>query len=420
MTLGSGHIGFVSTRLAGTDGVSLEARKWAKILESAGYTCYFLAGEVDHPPDRSIVLEEAHFEHPAISMLNRDLFNTASRDPAHSRLVDELKHSIKSELHRFVSAFDIELLIVENALSIPMNLPLGLALTELIAETSLPAIGHHHDFSWERKRFTVSAAHDLLRMAFPPTLPSISHVVINSFARQQLALRAGLSSVLIPNVMEFDGPPPQPDDYTWGFRKALGISQDEVLILQPTRIVPRKRIELSIDLVRRLEREAVLLISHASGDEGTEYVHYLLDHAASSGVRLILGAQFINHDRGERADGQRVFSLADAYFNADLVSYPSAIEGFGNALLETFYFRRPILVSDYEIFMTDILPKGFQVIRFDHFFTSETMEQVKRLLDHPGLIEEMAATNYNLARRYYSYSVLEQCLLSLMHQCLGS
>lgn len=177
---------------------------------------------------------------------------------------------------------------------------------------------------------------------------------------------------------------------------------------------------MAIDLVRRLDREAVLLISHASGDEGTEYLSHLLDHAQSFDVRLILGDQFINHDRGERANGQPVFSLADAYFNADLVTYPSAIEGFGNALLETFYYRRPIVVSDYEIFLTDILPKGFKVIRFDHFFTDENMEQVTRLLDDPGLTEEMVATNYNLARRYYSYSVLEGYLSSLIHQCLGS
>jgi hypothetical protein len=39
-----------------------------------------------------------------------------------------------------------------------LNIPLGLALTELIAETDIPVIGHHHDFFWERKRFLVKGA----------------------------------------------------------------------------------------------------------------------------------------------------------------------------------------------------------------------------------------------------------------------
>jgi len=38
------RVGFVSTRLAGTDGVSLETRKWADVAQRLGhevYTCGF-------------------------------------------------------------------------------------------------------------------------------------------------------------------------------------------------------------------------------------------------------------------------------------------------------------------------------------------------------------------------------------------
>src|SRR5512143_1721788 len=108
-----------------------------------------------------------------------------------------------------------------------MNLPLGLALTEFIAETSFPTIAHHHDFFWERKRFLVNCVWDYLNMAFPPHLPSIRHVVINSSGANQLSLRTGISSLLIPNVMDFHNPPPLPDDYTRDVRGALGVAEDE-------------------------------------------------------------------------------------------------------------------------------------------------------------------------------------------------
>ena len=87
-----------------------------------------------------------------------------------------------------------------------MNVPLGVAITEFLAETNIPAIGHHHDFSWERERFIVHAASDYLRGAFPPILPNLYHVVINSAAGQELARRTGASSALIPNVMDFNNP----------------------------------------------------------------------------------------------------------------------------------------------------------------------------------------------------------------------
>jgi mannosylglucosylglycerate synthase len=74
-------------------------------------------------------------------------------------------------------------LVVENALTIPMHLPLGLALTEFIAETAIPTIAHHHDFYWERQRFLQNCVDDYLAMSFPPRLPAIRHVVINSTNR---------------------------------------------------------------------------------------------------------------------------------------------------------------------------------------------------------------------------------------------
>ena len=43
------HIGFVSTRFAGTDGVSLETEKWAAFFEKLGFNCFYYAGELDRP-----------------------------------------------------------------------------------------------------------------------------------------------------------------------------------------------------------------------------------------------------------------------------------------------------------------------------------------------------------------------------------
>jgi hypothetical protein len=101
------------------------------------------------------------------------------------------------------------MLIAQNALTIPLQVPLGIALTEIIAETLMPTIAHHHDFFWERTRYLINAVGDYLRMAFPPNLHNIAHVVINSQAQEELALRTGLSSMIIPNVLEFENPPQQ-------------------------------------------------------------------------------------------------------------------------------------------------------------------------------------------------------------------
>jgi len=297
-----------------------------------------------------------------------------------------------------------------------MNVPLGLALTEFIAETGTPTIGHHHDFAWERTRYKVSAASDYQMGAFPPVLPSIYHVVINSYAARQLALRTGISATIIPNVMDFETPPPEPDEVTVELRPALGIAPDEYLLLQPTRVVPRKRIEQAIELARRLELPCTLVISHATHDEGTTYAIYLRELADLLGVRVIFATDRFNHNRGQTPDGRRVFSLADAYLEADLVTYPSRVEGFGNAFLETVYYRRPIVMSSYEIFRRDIQPKGFRIIGFEHFITDETVEKARTILLRPELAREMTEHNFRLGCRFYSFRVLESHLRVVLNQ----
>ncbi|MBZ0280830.1 MAG: glycosyltransferase family 4 protein [Anaerolineae bacterium] len=414
------RIGFVSTRFAGTDGVSLETLKWVWVLRKLGYECFGFAGESDWQEDHRYLVPEAHFDHPEIRAINDDLFNDFVRTAATSQKVQRLKDHLKQHLYQFSRTFNLNLLIVENALTIPMNIPLGLAITEFIAETNIPTVAHHHDFVWERSRYAINAAEDYLRAAFPPTLRSIRHVVINSFGGQQLALRTGASSImLIPNVMDFDAPPPAPDGYADDLRTALGIG-DQVFLLQPTRIVPRKRIEQAVNFTHLLDREAVLVITHYAGDEGTEYVNYLRDYAQSLKVRLLFAAEHFNHERRILDNGRKIYSLADAYQQADLVTYPSVVEGFGNAFLETIYYKCPIVMSIYEIFKTDIQPKGFKVVAFEDFVTRKTVEDARVVLDNRDLTRQMIDHNYELGRHHYSYQVLEKHLVALITACLGT
>lgn len=412
-----GRIGFVSTRIAGTDGVSLEIKKWDRALRELGYKCFHFAGECEYPEEISMEVPEAHFTHSDIQKISVDLFDDMHREAETTDLVHEYRHRLSEKLKQFVRRFDLNLIIAENALSLPMNVPLGLAITELVAETQIPTVGHHHDFTWERSRYAVHAASDFLQAAFPPDLPMIRHVVINSFAGRQLAWRCGVGSSLIPNVMDFEDYREDIGEQAPELREMLGIGPDEFLVLQPTRVVPRKQIERSMELVRRLDcGRCTLVITHAAGDEGSAYMEYLRDYAEMLGVQVVFSSGIIDYERGETEDGRHIFSLADAYKAADLVTYPSGIEGFGNAFLETVFYKRPIVVSNYETFQTDIHPKGFRVISFDQFITDDTVEHARHVLEHPESQQENLEHNFRLGRRYYSYSRLKEGLIMLMRQ----
>jgi len=260
---------------------------------------------------------------------------------------------------------------------------------------------------------------DYINMAFPPHLPAIQHVVINSSAANQLALRTGISSTLIPNVMDFDNPPLQSDMYSKSVRSDLGLKPEEFLILQPTRIVQRKGIEHAIELVRRLEMPARLVISHASGDEGYEYEKRIRQTAERQKVDTLFVSDIIKEKRGYLEDGRKVYTLQDVYRSADLVTYPSDIEGFGNAFLEAIYYSLPIVVNNYSIYSTDIKPRGFKVIEFDGYITDQTVELTRKVLLDKSLASDMATTNYRLANRFYSFAILKRRLEYLVSRLFG-
>ena len=440
----SRRIGFISTRFAGTDGVSLETAKWATVIESMDHECYYFSGFSDRPEEKSYVVPEAFYRHPTIDAitqvvfagiwghmdegreghpevqaLHQDFFSVYVRPTRITRKIQELKDYFKEHLYQFAHKFRLEALIVENAITIPVNIPLGLAITEFIAETGYPVIAHHHDFHWERQRFMKNSAHDYLAMAFPPNLPSIRHVVINSVQAYQLASRLGIAAMVIPNVMDFDSIPVARDDYALTARGDLGLDAGQYLILQPTRIIQRKGIEHSIEFTKRLGLPAELVISHAAGDEGTDYEKRLRQFAALLDVQVNFESEIVGEKRGMTPDGKKIYTLGDIYPQADLVTYPSSIEGFGNAFLEAVYYYRPLVVNNYSIYEADIKSKGFQVIEFDGFISEETLEQARYALTHPEETTKQCEHNYELARRYYSFSMLQRRLELLLSDCFG-
>jgi len=414
------NIGFVSTRFAGTDGVSLESAKWAQILWDHRNVSYWYAGKLDRDPSISMTVPEAYFYDRENMVINEQVYGVRTRTPKVTQKIYELSQFLKGTLYEFVDKFDIEIMVVQNALCIPMHIPLGLALTHFIAETGMPTIAHHHDFYWERSRFAVNAVEDILRMAFPPSLPTIQHVTINSFAQRDLSWRTGESSLLVPNVLDFEKGPPADDDWSVDMRAEIGVEPDDILLLQPTRVVPRKGIEHSISLVAQLKNpKCKLVVSHESGDEGDEYITALMEMAEHQGVDL----RFIYTRVGERrmtdAEGRKTYTLGDAYSIANFITYPSLYEGFGNALLEAFYFRKPVLVNRYSIFVADIEPKGFEVIKMDGFLTREVVDDVRRVLDDDEYRNQMVDHNFELCKAFFSYSVLRRRLRTLITNVTG-
>ncbi len=424
------NIGFISTRLSGTDGVSLETDKWTELFRQLGHAVFHCAGELDEDsPADSMLVPEMHFKHREALWIYEHSFGVDREHPELRERIEAMADYLHRRIEEFVVTRDIQVIVAENILAIPMHVPLAVAMGRYIKDSKLPTIGHHHDFYWERERFAKTVIADILEEYFPPKLENILHVVINTPAQESLKRYKGLDSFLVPNIFDFSRAAPGMDTFNYDLRERLGLTEENLLILQPTRVVRRKGIEISIQFVKELSKpeyrdrlmgkKPVLLVTHKAGDEGEGYLKELRRLASKEGVDFRYRPEEFDDSRGNkvfslpllhngyaaraRAMKEKVYSIWDAYVHADFVSYPSRYEGFGNAFLEAVYFRLPILVNRYPIYERDIRPLGFKVVEISDVLTEEAVDQAVTLMMDPVRRRRSVEWNYTVARRHFSY-----------------
>ena len=185
--------------------------------------------------------------------------------PGYSAELERMTEVLVEGFRAFIQEKEIDLILSQNIWCVAANPAVAKALETVRREYDLPAISHNHDFYWERVgglSLTCAPAIELMDKYLPPHDPSIKHAVINSLAQIELKERKGIPSLIVPNVFDFETPPWEVDDYNSDLRSEIGLKKNDLVILQATRIVSRKGIELAIDFTRALntlERRELLV-----------------------------------------------------------------------------------------------------------------------------------------------------------------
>jgi glycosyltransferase involved in cell wall biosynthesis len=405
------HIGYLSFRIAGTDGVSLEAERWKIILERMGHQVTMIAGELDRP---GYLLPNIHFTRPHIHELHEAALWHNSPYSKHYQELRTYADDIAKHLYEFFYLMKFDHLIIANALSLPIHFTLAPALLANIIHHHLPTTSRNHDFWWERPRYhNLRSWRKYFTRYFPPQANGlIQHVTINKIAQKDLKTRTGIDSTVIGDSFDFDAHH-KLDSFNRLWRQDFGLKPNDIVFLQATRIIPRKQIELAIDLVHKLkDQRIVLVLAGYSGDEGNGYESQLKQLIQRSGIRsLFIGDQVTA--RRSIKHGRRYYTLWDCFLNADFVTYPSSFEGFGNQFIEAIFFKKPVFVNRYDVYKTDLEPLGFATVAIDGQVTDQAVSDVKHLLSHPGKVKSMVNNNFNIARNHFSFTAAQKKLQHL-------
>ena len=449
------NIGIFHYQVGRTDGVSLEIEKWKRVLEEMGHTVHLCAGNLGAA--EGTLIEEMYHHRPDAERLNYNTFCELRDYPDEAAYRAELMGLagiIEDKMRHFVAEKEIDFLIPQNVWSVAANPSVSIALARVMRDLQLPALAHNHDFYWERTggvALTCATAIELADKYLPPHDPLVRHVVINSLAQRELAERKGIEATVVPNVFDFDAPPWQPDDYNRDFRARIGLRENDVFILQATRIVARKGIELAVDFVRALDtpaRRAILkerglydgrpfdddsrivfvLAGYARDDVTGGYVTRLKQKIERAGIDALFVEDVVGGERQTR-NGEKIYSLWDTYVFADFVTYPSLWEGWGNQFLEALRARLPIMLFEYPVYQVDIKGQGFRVVSLGSQVQGRddaglvqvapqiieaAADQAVELLTGARLRQETVEHNFQIGRRRYSLGSLWGYLAPLM------
>lgn len=407
------RIWFISTRIAGNDGVSLEAVRWRTILTRMGHTVTFVAGEIDRA---GILIPELHFSNQKVVELHDKVVYGKNNFKKVEAEIFEMAGKIEGKLREAFNGHRPNMLIIANCLSLPMHFPLAVALTRIIEEYKIPTIARHHDFWWERKRFLKSSCFPFFKRWFPPVSSYVKHVTINLITQKQLKDKLGIESVVIPDTFDYVGTKNKKDKFNSDFRQDFGIKTDDIVLLQATRIVPRKRIEISIKLVKKLNNpKVVLVIAGKTGDEGDMYFKKLRLLAEKENIRVVYAGKYIDVNRKINSDRRKIYTLWDAFVNSDFVTYPSQVEGFGNQYIEAVYFKKPVIITPYPVYKSDIKPLGFKSIEITPNLSQRDIEKVNSFLNDQNRVKKVVESNFELGKKHFSYEATESKIKNLVN-----
>jgi mannosylglucosylglycerate synthase len=433
------RIGIISGKLGDVDGVSLEVDKWIGILAAQGHEVFTISGTYGSqltalPTEHQLVCEEIQFGSPEQIYYEKLVFPHLHRHSPHiseerkKEITDGLEiegNEVANTLLEMVQEKDIDVIVAQNTNAMPMTLLGGIGIYKLAAERRVATIFHHHDFWWERSRFSNNHIESLLSKIMPPADPGMEHVVLSSYAAHILRSIKRVQPRVIPNCEDFEHPVGI-DDYNGAFRSELGFSDSDLLIVQPTRIVRRKRIEDSVEFVARLMEahpEAAervhLIISLYQGDEPDEnYIQEILEFARERHVEIHLISDRVSAVRGTDDRGRMLFTNRDVLANADLVTYLPVWEGFGNAFLEAVAACVPVVITTYLVYKTDLKIMGFENIeildRYDEqgrlLIEESVVEYAFRVLADASLRDSMTKKNFEIGKRSFGLGTLHHLL----------
>jgi len=355
---------------------------------------------------------------PLLGSRNRQVLNAHQQGLGGN--TEKLETLIKKILRYLTDSLEgFDLLIAHNVLTMPYNLPLTAALHRIGQEDRIPVISWNHDSPY----FYPDYPQHLDRFPWSILKRAYAGIYYVAISRSRKDMFMGLYGTrgritVIPNGID----PIQffrLDSTTVRLIQEQRLFETEFLMVQPSRLHPRKNMELSIRVTRALQDLGVrarLLITGAHDPHEPKTMAYyrkLKRLSRELGIEkdVIIIAEYVFRS-GESLSADRII-MRDLYLIADILFLPSLQEGFGIPLLESGMIKLPVVCSNIPPFAE---VGGENVCLFD---LTETPEEIARkILAYAGSLQPRQMFR-EVIRNYAWDNIYRDKLLPLLCRVTG-
>ena len=316
-------------------GVESVIRQQARLISRRGHEVTIVCGEggvCEKPP---LVIPELNSVGPDIRIAQEEVYNGRPGE-VYFRLLKSLQKRLGPLINRF------DCFVVHNMFTMPFNLAATQALCSLAQDTGR-IIAWTHDLAASNPDYSLPhyRIFDLIRNR----QPGVKYVTISEARAAEFCALTGTEvDAIVPNGLDFASTCALSQEVSELVGDDLSTS---VILLYPTRILPRKNIAFALQIVRALSDAGLkvrLLVTAAPDNHNrsaAEHLAGLKQMAADLDIQS--SVSWVNEIF--HVDERQLHSL---YMAADALLFTSRQEGFGLPLLEAAAHRLPVFCSDIQ------------------------------------------------------------------------
>ena len=441
------NIAIAHYRINNTDGVSVEMQKWSRVLTEMGHKCIFVSGS--EQSETNYHIDGIDFQDEKNKIVVENCYDELKSFPDEESLkawIYKRADEIEKELREVKKKYRIDCFFVANILSLGWNLSAAIAFANFAKKhPKVKFVSVDSDIYWERELYNhpvVGFVGQMIDDYLLPDLFNVKHCVISEHAKREMIKRRGINSEILSKYIDISANSAEIPVNTQEIRRMAGAGENDLIILNPSRIVPRKAIEFSVEFVaylnsvkkelcgktlyngRQFDENSKIILLLYGIEENLEdgYFDRIRAEAESEGVTYCYIGDKISYERNANK-----LSYMDAFYACDVVVVSSVLESWGSHILEKKKKKKPLVLFEYPVFSESVKKYGFRLCSLGNKYldvkplkiiqsdaVGKAVKELNVLLTDKEKADASAQKNYNICTKYFSLKILGNTLQKIL------